>query len=460
MARAEGGPSRLSGLSAVRSEPTISVVATLREKNPLPAGALPVAVGLAINGAATYAFLGIASRALDGADYSALSNFWALLFGLGNGAMQPLEQEVARSVSARRAQGIGAGPVVRQAAVIGGVFTVVLCVAIALGRGTLEERQFNGTGSLVPALMLGLAGFCVAHLARGTLSSHGRFRGYAVFFAGEGLYRLVLVGLLAFLGAKVLGPYGLVAAIAPFLAMGTAVLSERDLLDPGPDPDRGELTRNLGWLLLGAGSLSLLLQSGTIAVGWYATGIDSAAAGKFLSGLAIARVPLFLFQAVLASLLPKLSRLAAQGSYDEFHRGLRRLVAAILALGAVATLAAALLGPVAMRIVFKDSLALTGRDLAMMTAASVLMMAAICLDQALIALDAHSRMALGWVAAFATFVVAVALGSELFWRVELALVLSGTVALVWMYAFLNERLRHRPPARALSLAEADGSLVD
>ena len=40
----------------------------------------------------------------------------------------------------------------------------------------------------------------------------------------------------------------------------------------------------------------------------------------------LARIPLFMFQAVQAALLPRLSRLAAKGELDEFRAGLKRLL--------------------------------------------------------------------------------------------------------------------------------------
>ena len=62
----------------------------------------------------------------------------------------------------------------------------------------------------------------------------------------------------------------------------------------------------------------MLINGGVIAVELLATPAQEAAAGIFLSGLLIARVPLFLFQAVLAGLLPKLSHLAGLDLFDEF----------------------------------------------------------------------------------------------------------------------------------------------
>ena len=140
--------------------------------------------------------------------------------------------------------------------------------------------------------------------------------------------RVVLAAMLAVVGVAVAGPFGLVMAITPFIGVGVALLGQHDLVEPGPEAPWSELTRNLGWLLLGTVSIALVVQGGTVAVQILAGPDQQGAAGQFLNGLQIARIPLFLFQAVLASLLPKLSHQANVGRYDEFLHGLRRLVLA------------------------------------------------------------------------------------------------------------------------------------
>jgi O-antigen/teichoic acid export membrane protein len=177
----------------------------------------------------------------------------------------------------------------------------------------------------------------------------------------DGVARVVLAGMLAAVGVAVAGPFGLVMAITPFIGVGVALLGQHDLAEPGPEAPWSELTRNLGWLLMGTVSIALVVQGGTVAVQILAGPDQQGAAGQFLNGLQIARVPLFLFQAVLASLLPKLSHLANVGRYDEFLHGLRRLVLAILGLGVVAVIGAAVLGPTVIEVVFGADSALTGR---------------------------------------------------------------------------------------------------
>lgn len=440
-------------------QPTLT---RLRAQNPLPPGAFVVGIGLGFSGLATYAFFAITSRTLDPGSYAAVGVLWSLLFAVGNGVMQPLEQEVARAVAERRARGIGAGPVIRRAVIIGAIFTVLL---VALGLVTqpwildplLDERP-----ALVAAFLAGLAAFSAGHLARGTLSSHGRFGSYALFFGADGLTRVFVAGLLAYAAVEAAGAYGAVLAAAPVVGVLVALAGQRGLVAPGPEARWGELTRALGWLLLGTASLALVVQGGTIAVQVLASDTDEAAAGVFLNGLQIARIPLFLFQAVLASLLPRLSRLASSGELEHFRYSLWRLVRAIAVVGAAATLAALTLGPAVVGTVFGSETVLGVRDMGMLAVTFVVIMIAISCDQALIALNGHKLMATGWALALATFVAVTAASApidDFFLRVELGLLGAATVALVWMVSWLLARLHARPTDIAedvedVTLAEA------
>jgi O-antigen/teichoic acid export membrane protein len=430
----------------------------IREENPLPEGAVPVALGLGISGAATYVFFGVSSRALDAQAYSALSVLWGVMYAVGNGIMQPLEQEVARAVSHRRTQGLGSGPVVRRAATIGAGFTLaVIAVGLVL-HSVVLDRWLGTNRGLQAAFLFGLVGFAVGHLTRGVLSSNHRFRSYGLFFGVDGLSRALLALLLAGVGYKTVGGYGLLLAFTPFLGVAAALFRQKGLVTPGPQAPWNELTSALGWLLIGTVSLSLLVQGGTIAVGILATDDQQAAAGVFLNGLQTARIPLFLFQAVLASLLPKLSRLAGTGDFDAFTHQLRRLVGTILGVGVVTTIIAAALGPWFVSIVFGSGSELGSRDLALLAAAFIIIMAAICLDQALVAMSSHSRMALGWLAAVIAFVVVIALGDDLYLRVELGLVAGSVVAFAWMVVCVMLRLRHHADVHELDLSEAVAEL--
>jgi O-antigen/teichoic acid export membrane protein len=428
---------------------------SLRERNPLPEGSIPVAIGLVVNGIATYVFLlGIASRALPADEYASLGVLWALLFTAGNGVMQPLEQEVARAVAERRAQGVGSGPIIRRATWIGLLFTSVLAVAGVVAGPWLVDHLFDGSVGLLVALLVGLLSFCVGHLVRGTLSSHDRFRAYGVFFGVDGVTRPIVGSGFALLGIEVVGAWGLLAAAAPFVGCAVALRGQHGLVEDGPDAAYRELSKALGWLLLGSVCTALLLNGGIVAVELLASAEQEDAAGVFLDGLVVARIPLFLFQAVLASLLPRLSHLAGGGEYDEFAEALRRLTIAILVLGVIAIPLAVTVGPAVVQAMSGSSETLGGRDLGLLAAAAIVLMIAISLGQALVALSGHARMGIGWLVALLAFVALTAVGDDLYLRVEAGLLGGAVAAAIWMAAGVTRRLRAHAQATELELADA------
>jgi hypothetical protein len=73
--------------------------------------------------------------------------------------------------------------------------------------------------------------------------------------------------------------------------------------------------------------------------------------------------------------------------------------------------------------------------------ASALYMLALAIAQAVIALNGHARVAVGWGAGFATFAIVAWLSSnDLYLRVELALVASSLVSLAIFIASLKQKM--------------------
>jgi hypothetical protein len=72
-------------------------------------------------------------------------------------------------------------------------------------------------------------------------------------------------------------------------------------------------------------------------------------------------------------------------------------------------------------------------------------MLAQAMAQAVIALGGHTKMALCWLVSVIVFVVVTALGSELYTRVEVGLLVGCAVACVGM-AFLVQRMVHEGAA--------------
>ena len=104
------------------------------------------------------------------------------------------------------------------------------------------------------------------------------------------------------------------------------------LCSPGPAP-YSELSSALSLLLLGSVLAQLLSYASFLAANILATPAEKASVGLFITGLFIARIPILLFQAVQAALLPKLAGLAGEGRHDDFRGGMRKLVLIVVGLG-------------------------------------------------------------------------------------------------------------------------------
>ena len=406
----------------------------------LPEGTLPVGGALIIAGLATYSFFIVGKLALGGdAEFEPIVSMWFLTFSLAPGFFLPLEQELGRAVSSRRARGEGGRPVVRRVATLGAIITSIVLVALLTASPLIATNFFDGDWWMVAALVASFAAYAPAHVARGIAAGTGRFRSYALIIGSDGVVRIVLCLILAGIGIKAAGPYGFAVALAPLVPV--AIVWSRGQLrtDDGPPAPWSEVTQNLGWLLCGTVCSAALLNAGPVAAAILAEESQSDLVTRFGYGVLLARIPLFLFQAVQAALLPRLARLAARGEFDEFRSGLRKLLILVAGVGVAGTLGAFVLGPFAVELMYDAEL--SGRTLAMLALSSSLYMACIATAQAVIALHGHAAVALGWAIGVVAFVLGTWLSSDgVFRRIEIGLVVSSAVALGCFSFALRQRL--------------------
>ena len=404
----------------------------------LPEGTVAVGGGLLVNGLAAYAFITLASRDLGPEAYTPVGLLWALSFLLGPGFFQPLEQEVARIVAARSDRRIG--PVVRTAGCVGASMVGLLGVLALLLGDRIRHDLFDGHGLLLVGLILVLVGLGIGHLVRGVLAGLGRFGGYARYFIGDGLGRLV-VALVLVATAGGVGAYGLAVGLAPFIGVALALAGQRELSLEGPAEPVGAFSRALGALLVASVATALVLNMSPLAVEVLAGPDQADDPGRFLNALLIARVPLFFFQAVQASLLPRLSALVGAGRFDELVHVFRRLLGLVVGIGGVAVAVCALFGARIVEFAFGADFAVERQDMVLLAGSSAVLMVALSFAQALMACRAQGRMALAWVLGLAAFPLVVALGDDLFLRVELGLLATVSVAAGSMAARRIARLR-------------------
>ena len=261
-------------------------------------------------------------------DYGALNTLWVVVFVLAPGIFLPLEQEVGRAMAARRVHGIGGAPIVRRASAIGGAFAVAIAIGVIFAAFTtsLVSKLFAGHAGLVVCLVIALFTFGIEYLARGAFAGTGHFGAYGVSMAAEALLRLAPCIPLALVGATNPVWFGLCLAIPPLIATAIALHGRTGIMVPGPPAPYREISTNLGYLLGGSLFAQLLGYAPFIGATLLATSSQRVAVADFIVGLFLSRIPIVLFQAVQAALLPGLTQLVSAGRADEFRVGVRRLV--------------------------------------------------------------------------------------------------------------------------------------
>ncbi len=422
-------------------------------RKPVPEGTFAVGAGLIVSGLTAYGFQILSFRALPKTDYTALNGLWVFVFVLAPGFFLPLEQEVSRALSHRRARGEGGGPVVRRAAAAGFALTVALALLSVLASVAtpITDRIFHGRDVLVPCLVIALFTFYFQLLSRGTLSGNGRFGGYGKILAFEGILRLLPCAALALAGVDQPLWYGLCLAVPPLPGTLLALRGEHGLLAPGPPAPWAELSTNIGYLLFGSLFAQVLSYAPFLGVQILATGHhERKVAANFIVGLFLARIPILLFQAVQAALLPKLAGLAGAGRHADFREGLRKLVTVVVAISAIGVLAGGTLGPPVGEILFGEKFNLGHIDLALLAAGSGLFILALTLAQALIALMGHARALMAWLVGIVAFVAVTAVaGDDLFLRVEIGSIAGAAASTIAMGWFLLQRMRAGVPDESL-----------
>ena len=405
---------------------------------------MAVGIGLLVAGLSSYAFFKVGQEALGKDDFKPIVALWFATFVLAPGFFLPLEQEMGRALAHRRALGVGGRPVVARVVPLG-LGVAGLIVAALAGVSRIATREFfEGYALVTAALVVAFLSYAPTHLARGICSGEGRFAAYGIVMGTDGFVRVTGSVIMWQAGVENVGAYAMLVALSPLV--GVLIVAARGGLrtDPGPEAPWTEVTPNLGWLLLGSIMGAGLVNAGPIAIDILASADEAEKVTRFGNGVLLARVPLFLFQAVQAALLPRLARLAAQGDLTEFRSGFRRLMFVVVVVGVFGAVGSFALGPPVLDLVYDGGL--DRRTLTLLALGSALYMVALATAQAVIALHGHARVGVGWLAGMLGFLVCCWLSSDdLYLRVEIGLVASSLVSLL-VFAFSLRSLLARGAA--------------
>jgi O-antigen/teichoic acid export membrane protein len=406
-----------------------SSLPTDNKRSAIPEGTLSIGIGLLVAGVTIYIFFKIGQQALGQEKFKPLVSLWFVMFAIAPGFFLPIEQELSRAVAHRRALNQGVGPVVKKVALLCVVTVVFLLALILLLSPMINDNLFEGNVIITASLAIAIVTYGALYFTKGLSSGLGKFSAYGFIVGADGAIRVLACTALLLLGVTQLSAYSLIIVITPIIGVMILLLAGQLKTESGPPATWSEITENLVWLLGGSIFAAALVNAGPLTVDILGDSQDAIRVTQFGNAVLLTRVPLFLFQAVQAALLPRLTRLAARGDLVEFKIGFRRLVVLVIGVGVFGTIGAFLFGPFFLDLVYGGGI--DRRTLTLLALASAIYMMALAIAQAVIALRGHRLVALGWLLSFLSYVLcAWKVSQDLFLRVEVALVVSSTVALV------------------------------
>jgi len=391
-------------------------------------GARVLSLGIATTGVVTFAYFSLASYALSDAAYGRITLLWAVMFVIVSVIYRPVEQLLSRTIAERRALGLHEGHPLRVPLLIqGGLAVAFLVVALAL-QGPVRDAVLGGSDALFWVLVGGVLAYAASYFARGWLAGHQRFALYGGLVLLESTSRCLfaLAAVVGVTSGQTAVALGILAAPLVSLVVVPWAFSRRD--PPGDVADRRsglahsqERSREAwraegpvsveateGGLSLRHGStfalavLAVMVAEQTLLNGAVFT-VEAAAVAAVFSVLLIARAPLQLFQAVQGSLLPHLTGLEATAGREEFARAVRVTVLAIAAFALLVAAGLALLGPLAMDLLFDVEAEFPRGGLALVALGMGCHLAAGTLNQAALARGQAPAAAVAWLTAAAAF---------------------------------------------------------
>jgi O-antigen/teichoic acid export membrane protein len=351
-------------------------------------------VGLAsvLSSLSGYLILVIAARTLGPTRNADFMVFWSLLFGMF-GIVGGLQQETTRSVRSADLSPVLAR---RPVHVLPVGLLVGVGAAVAVGATfPLWSTPALGPGSwpLVVALCLAVPAYAGQATMVGALSGDRSWLACSVLISSEAIVRLLLVALVAFVGAKTRGlEVASAAAAAVWIVFILVSPTGHRAARATGDTDLNQFLNRTGHAMIAAASTAVLVVGFPVLVRFTSSDLEWTTAAPLLLAISLTRAPLLMP-------LQAYQGVAIAHFISERDRGASMLIrpaGAILGMGALGAAGAYLIGPVIMTAFFGPGYQVDGRLLA------GLMLAAVCLalltltGSAVLATAQHTTYAVGW----------------------------------------------------------------
>lgn len=373
--------------------------------------------------------------------YATFAVFWAFTF-LVAAALTGIQQEITRGTQAREP-----GDTTRAGQA--GKFALLAAIAVlvvVLGTAPLwQAAVFPVHGwSLVIPLAVGAAAYVPLAVLAGSLYGVGHWKALFALISIEGLLRLVLVILAAYLQ-----PDAAVFAWAIALPFPVAVLvvwpfaRARVVGKTRLDVSLPQLTWNVSRTIVAATAMGLMISGFPLILQLTSPGQPEGLMGLVIATATLTRAPLIVVGMALQSFLIVFFRARAA----HFWRTLLMLEAAVLAIGVVLAVAGYLLGPAVFAFAFPQEPEVPANWLIATFVLSSALVGALCVSApAVLSRNAHAAFSAGWIAAAVTTVVCLLLPLGFVEKTVLAL-LVGPIVGVLVHAVYLALVRKGEPAR-------------
>jgi O-antigen/teichoic acid export membrane protein len=378
-----------------------------------------VAVSSVTSAALTLGVLVVAGRVLGPGDYAHFMVLWGAFFA-ATGLLAGLQQEVTRSVATARALGTHEPTPLLGSLVVGMVGAVLLAgSAVVWGERVLGPRW----PELSLVVAAGFAGYSLANFVTGALAGTGAWPAYSLSIVAEGVLRAAVVTAVVSTNASEVSwavalLSGLLGWVVVLVVSRTARATPRQ---PAADPVL-RFSRRATQAVVAAGCSALALSGFPVLLRATDDARLTAATGVTLAVVVCTRAPMLLLLSFQGPLIRRF--------VDERERPLRHLVRpTVIAAGGFvgAALAAYVVGPVVMRVVFGDDFDAAGWFVAVAVLGAGLMAAVTVTGWLALARGRHAAFAAGWLVVTAATALVLTLPLEVEPRTALALLL-GPVA--------------------------------
>lgn len=362
-------------------------------------------VAIATASVAGYALLAVVGRTLSPAQFGFFVAFWGVLFGLGS-SLATIEQEVARHAATEQddAPGPPAWAITTSAAVLGaGAAALTLLPAVSQ---RLYGRPDGWIGLVVVVAALG---FGVQFAVRGLLMGSGDVRGYSWLVVAEAGVRLVAVLAIVVLVGLQLRTAAVAVGAGSFAWLLWARRVRAMVPGGGLSPaEWRSAAARAGSLMVGAALIASVITGFPSLVTALTGSAPGAAGGAVFAALTVSRVPLLLISPIQALTVPfvvRARREAGAAGSSLLRRVLVMGSGGAVLLGVVGGVAAWLIGPWVVRLVYGNEYDVPRAAIALLVLSACLLAWAQLLSAALIALAAHRRMLTMWAVAVTSTVI-------------------------------------------------------